>query len=89
MFLRPTKYLLTAKLILYRQINKKVARKVRQLRPEAVMAGLIYARKKPVLTRKLSSRRAVEQWAKETYQGVRLGWSGNRDSCFRQRRRQD
>lgn len=39
---------------------------------EAVMQGLIYAKKKPALTRKPSSKREITAWAEETYNGIKL-----------------
>lgn len=39
---------------------------------EAVMQTLVYGTKKPTLTKKLSSKRNIEKWANETFEGVRL-----------------
>ena len=39
---------------------------------EAIMQGLVYGKKKPVLTRRPSSRRELAAWASETYKGIRL-----------------
>ena len=39
---------------------------------ESIIHGLILAKKRPVLTRRASSRAAMQQWAKETYEGIKL-----------------
>ncbi|MDE5785908.1 MAG: hypothetical protein K2H98_05180, partial [Duncaniella sp.] len=39
---------------------------------EAIIHGLILGKTRPVLTRRASSRTAMAQWAKETYEGIKL-----------------
>lgn len=49
---------------------------------EAVIYGLIYAKSKPVATRSPRRKREIEQWANETYEGIKLlgeVLSGNRE----------
>lgn len=39
---------------------------------EAIMQALVYGKKKPSLTRRLSSKRDIKAWAEETYRGIKL-----------------
>ncbi len=39
---------------------------------EAIMQGLVFAKKKPVLTRRPSSKREITAWAEETYKGIKF-----------------
>lgn len=39
---------------------------------EAIMQGLVFAKKKPVLTRRPSSKREITAWAEETHKGIKL-----------------
>ena len=39
---------------------------------EAVMLGLVYAKKKPAISRSPRRKREIEEWSRETYDGIRL-----------------
>lgn len=39
---------------------------------EAVMQALVFGQKKPVVTRRMSSKREISEWAQRTYEGIRF-----------------
>ncbi|MDE5688650.1 MAG: methyltransferase domain-containing protein [Paramuribaculum sp.] len=39
---------------------------------EAIMQGIVYAQRKPVLTRRQSSKKEIAAWAEKTYKGIEL-----------------
>lgn len=59
---------------------------------EAVMQGLVYAKNKPVATRSPRRQREIKEWAKETYEGIRLlgeilsGDPARRDKALEERK---
>lgn len=59
---------------------------------EAVMQGLVYAKNKPVATRSPRRQREIKEWAKKTYEGIRLlgeilsGDPARRDKALEERK---
>lgn len=59
---------------------------------EAVMQGLVYAKNKPMSTRSPRRQREIKEWAKETYEGIKLlgeilsGDPARRDKALEERK---